>query len=145
MLVEELPDAELPGVIDVEGLELVHREELDVHQDRGVTRNGFLEGTPPAFTQTVFSMAPNDIAVLAADGDAWLVRLDTIVAADNASEDAQGLKAAFAAETAQSLSNAIINAYTQALVDEAGADINSSAISAVNAAAFLGAGQSGGL
>ncbi len=119
--------------------------ELDLNTNRGVTRNGFLEGTPPAFTQTVFDLEADGIAVLSADGDAWLVRLDTIVAADSATEDAQALKDAFAAETAQSFSAAIINAYTQALVDEAGADINSTAISAVNAAAFLGAGQSGGL
>ena len=118
--------------------------DLDLNSNRGLTRDGFLEGTPPAFTRTVFELEPNDIAVLAADGDAWLVRLDTIVAADSASEDAQVLKDAFAADTAQSFSNALINAYTQALVDEAGADINSSAISAVNAAAFLGAGQAGG-
>ncbi len=119
--------------------------DLALNTNRGLRRDGFLEGTPPGFNQTIFGMEPNGISVLAADGDAWLVRLDTIVAADNASEDAKALKDVFSAETAQALSSAIINAYTQALVDEAGADINSSAISAVNAAAFLGAGNSGGL
>lgn len=114
--------------------------DLNIESNRGLTRDSFVEGTPPDFTSTLFDLESDGIAVLSADGDAWLMRLDAIIAADSASQEAQILKGAFAAETAQSFSTAITNAFTQALVDEAGADINASAINAVNSAAFLGAG-----
>ena len=116
---------------------------LALETNRGLTRDGFVEGTPPDFLTTLFEMEPDGIAVLAADGDAWLLRLDAILAADSASPEAQLLKERFSAETAASFATAISNAFTQALVDEAGADINQSAINAVNSAAFLGSG--GGL
>lgn len=114
--------------------------DLNLETSRNITRDGFIEGTPPNFTSEVFDLDADGIAVLAADGDAWLVRLDAILAADSASSDAQTLKAAFAAETAQSFSTAITNAFTQSLVDAFGADIDSNAINAVNSAAFLGSG-----
>ncbi len=113
---------------------------LALETNRGITRDGFIEGTPPEFTKTVFDLERDGITVLAADGDAWLVRLDAIIAADSASPEAQTMKQAFAAQTTQSFSTAITNAFTQALVDEAGADINSTAVNAVNSAAFLNAG-----
>ena len=71
--------------------------------------------------------------MLAADGDAWLVRLDAINPADEDSAEAAFLKGEFAIQTSQDLSNAITNAFTQALVDEAGVDINAAALTAVNA------------
>lgn len=113
---------------------------LNLETNRGLTRDSFVEGTPPDFTSTLFELERDGIAVIAADGDAWLLRLDAIIAADSATPEAQLLKDAFAAETAQSFSTAITNAFTQALVDEAGADIDAAAINAVNSAAFLGAG-----
>ena len=63
------------------------------------------------------------------------------MAADSANPEAQFMKEGFAAETAQALSTAVVNAYTQALIDQAGADIDTNAINAVNAAAFLGGGR----
>ncbi|MCG6882842.1 MAG: SurA N-terminal domain-containing protein [Silicimonas sp.] len=114
--------------------------DLNLRTQRGLTRDGFVEGTPPDFTRTVFELDTDGIAVLATDGDAWLVRLDNVLAADSANPEAQLLKEGFAAETARSLSSAIINAYTQALIDEAGADIDANAVRAVNAAAFSGGG-----
>ncbi len=117
--------------------------DLNLETNRGLTRDGFVEGTPPNFLTTLFELERDGIAVLAADGDAWLLRLDAILAADSASPEAQLLKDRFAAETAASFATAITNAFTQALVDEAGADINQSAINAVNSAAFLGSGAGG--
>ena len=118
---------------------------LNLETNRGLTRDSFLEGTPPDFTTTLFELEKDGITVIAADGDAWLMRLDAIIAADSASEEAKLLKDAFAAETAGSFATAITNAFTQALVDDAGADINATAINAVNSAAFLSAGGGGGL
>lgn len=118
--------------------------DLNLETNRDLTRDGFIEGTPPDFLTTLFDLEPNGIAVLAADGDAWVLRLDAIIAADSASPEAQLLKDRFAAETSASFATAITNAFTQALVDEAGADINQAAVNAVNSAAFLGAGGTHG-
>ncbi|MEL7152124.1 MAG: SurA N-terminal domain-containing protein [Pseudomonadota bacterium] len=119
--------------------------ELNLETNRGLTRDGFVEGTPPSFLTTLFELERDGVAVVAEDGDAWLLRLDAIIAADSASPEAQLLKERFALETAASFATAITNAYTQSLVDEAGADINQSAINAVNSAAFLGSGAHGGM
>ena len=106
--------------------------DLNLVTNRGAMRDGFIEGTPPDFTGTVFDLEENGVAVLAADGDAWLVRLDAITPADHDSPEAAALKDAFTRETTQSLSNAVTNAFTQAIVDEAGVDINSAALNAVH-------------
>jgi len=119
--------------------------DLNLETNRGLTRDGFVEGTPPSFLTTLFELERDGVAVVAEDGDAWLLRLDAIIAADSASPEAQLLKERFALETAASFATAITNAYTQSLVDEAGADINQSAINAVNSAAFLGSGAHGGM
>lgn len=118
---------------------------LDLQVNRELTRDSFVDGTPPDFTSALFDLEKDGIAVLAADGDAWLLRLDATIAADSTAPDAQLLKDQFAAQTAASFSTAITNAFTQALVDEAGADINQTAINAVNSAAFLGSGAHGGM
>ncbi len=106
--------------------------DLALNTNRTLTRDGFVEGTPPDFTRNVFELESNGISVLAADGDAWLVRLDAINEADSDGPEAILLKTEFAAQTQQEFSNAITGAVTQALVDQAGVDINSAAVTAVN-------------
>lgn len=131
---EELAE-QLRGGREMAGLD------LNLETNRGLTRDSFIEGTPPAFITTLFEQDADGIAIVADDGDAWLMRLDAIIAADSASPDAQLLKDRFSRETAAAFSTAMSNAFTQALVDEAGTDINQAAINAVNSAAFLGAGN----
>ena len=71
--------------------------------------------------------------VLSADGFAWLVRLDAVNAPDPTTEEAQTVREQFAAQTAVELSTALIQAYTQSLLDETGVKLNQAAINAVNA------------
>ena len=106
---------------------------LSLETNRGVSREGFLEGTPPAFIETVFEMEPNELRVLSTAGDAWLVRLDAVVSPDPSTPEAQATREQFAVRTSAELSTAIIQAYTQALIDEFGVDVNQTAINAVNA------------
>lgn len=106
---------------------------LDLQTDRGLTRDGFLDGTPPDFLRTVFEMDENEVRVLSSDGEAWLVRLDAIKAPDSTTPEAQAVRARFASETAVELSTALIQSYTQSLLDDTGVDINQTAINAVNA------------
>lgn len=106
---------------------------LNLQTDRGLTRDGFLDGTPPDFLTSVFQMDENEVRVLSADGAAWLVRLDAIRAPDATTPEAQAVRARFASETAVELSSALIQSYTQALLDETGVELNQTAINAVNA------------
>lgn len=101
--------------------------------DRDLTRDAFVEGTPPDFIETLFDMEVDDLRVLSADGDAWLVRLDAVNAPDPDAPEAQDVRAQFSNQTAAELSTALIQAYTQALLDETGVDLNQSALNAVNA------------
>lgn len=107
--------------------------DLNLEADRGIGRDAFLEGTPPDFTQTVFQLESDEVAVLAADGDVWIVRLDAINVADGSEPEAMLVKAAFAAEAATLFASGITNAYTQALVDQAGVELNQAAMNAVTA------------
>jgi peptidyl-prolyl cis-trans isomerase D len=106
---------------------------LALKVSREMTRDAFLEETPPDFTRTVFGLEKDGIAVLSSDGDAWLVRLDAITPADPTAPEAQAVRARFAGETAQSYSTALTRAFTKALIDSTNVEINSSAVSAVNA------------
>ena len=115
-----------------EGAEMAAMD-LNLRVNRGMNRASFIEGTPPAFTQSVFGLDADAVTVLSADGDAWLVRLDAINAADGSSPEASAVKGGFAENTRQDYSNAITRAFTQALVDDLTVEINSSAIAAVNA------------
>ena len=107
--------------------------DLSLETNRGVSREGFVEGTPPTFIETVFEMERNELRVLSAAGDAWLVRLDAIVAPDPTTPEAQATREQFAVRTSVELSTALIQAYTEALIDEFGVDVNQTAINAVNA------------
>lgn len=106
--------------------------ELDLNTNRELLRDGFIEGTPPDFLSTVFDLEANGIAVLSAEGDAWLVRVDAIAEPDGNDAEADALKNRFSAQTTQAFSAAITQAFMQALVEKAGVDINTSAITSVH-------------
>ncbi len=106
---------------------------LRLETDRGLERNGFVQGTPPDFTDQVFDMAPGEVRVLAEAGEVWLVRLDDIVAPDPNSPEAQLVIAQFGQETARELSDSLLGAFTQAVLNETEVSINQTAINAVTA------------
>ncbi|NNL72552.1 MAG: peptidylprolyl isomerase, partial [Silicimonas sp.] len=106
---------------------------LALETDTDLARDGFLEGTPPDFIETLFAMTPGDVDVLSADGDAWVLRLDAINPPDATTDEAAALRDAFAARTAVEMSTGLIQAYTQAILDGTGVSVNQSALNAVNA------------
>ena len=107
--------------------------DVSLNTDRALERTGFLPGTPPDFTDTVFEMTPNDLAMLSADGDAWIVRLDQINAADLNAPEAQAIRAQFAAETARELSTAVMAAFTQSVLSDSEVSVNQVALDALHA------------
>lgn len=106
---------------------------LDLETDRDLSRDAFVEGTPPDFSETLFAMDRDEVRVLSADGEAWLLRLDAITPPDPDSPDSQLLRSQFAAQTSVEMSAGLIAAYTQALLSETGIEVNQSALNAVNA------------
>ena len=106
---------------------------LSLETDRDVTRDAFLEGTPPDFMGAIFEMEPNEVRVLSAAGDAWLIRLDAVNAPDPTTPEAEAVREDFAARMAVEMSTGLIQAYTQSLLDATGVEVNQAALNAVNA------------
>jgi peptidyl-prolyl cis-trans isomerase D len=78
-------------------------------------------------------MAPGEIRVVADATGAWIVRLDEVREADQASAEAQALKGLFGQQAAQEVSSDVLEAFTQALTASKGIEINQAAINAVHA------------
>jgi peptidyl-prolyl cis-trans isomerase D len=95
-------------------------------------RTGFVEGTPPDFISTLFDMAEGDYTTLSADGDVWLVRLDAITAPDPDTPEASAEREQFARESAGDFSNAVLSAFSQAIINSTDVELNQSAINAVH-------------
>ena len=106
---------------------------LDLESDRDLPRNGFVDGTAPGFIKALFDMKRDEIRVLSFDGEAWLMRLDTITTPDLSSPDTAAERDAFAAWIATGLSGGILNAYIQALVEQAQVEVDQAALNAVHA------------
>ena len=106
--------------------------ELSLNTDRHLERTSFVEETPPDFTDVIFDMKPNDIRVLSADGDAWLVRLDTVQEPDPSTPEAQLVQQQFSQDSANELSAGLLDAFIQALLQDTNVSVNQSALNAVH-------------
>ena len=106
--------------------------QLDLHSNRDLNREGFVEGTPPSFHSGIFEMEANELRVIEADGDVWLVRLDTVNAAPEDTAEAQLVKLQFSLNVAEQLAAGIGAAYARALLAETPASINQQALNAVH-------------
>lgn len=107
--------------------------DLDLSVNRDLSREGFVEGTPPNFQPSVFEMDVDELRVIEADDQAWILRLDAITEAPNDTSEAQLVKLQFSLGVAEQLANGIGAAYSRALLAETPATINQSALNAVNA------------
>ena len=106
---------------------------VSLEADRELARDAFVEGTPPGFIEAVFEMEPNELRVLSADGDAWLLRLDAINTPDPKDPEAEAVLRQFASQTAVEISTGLIQAYTQSLLADTDVELNQAALNAVNA------------
>jgi peptidyl-prolyl cis-trans isomerase D len=98
-----------------------------------ISREGFLEGTPPGFLATVFGMAEGEVRVIGGQDFIGLVRLDKIMPAAPDGDEAAALKSALSAQFEQALSQDAYTLFTNALGREAGISMNEAAIAAVHA------------
>jgi len=98
----------------------------------GIARTDFTEGTPPDFSTSAFEMETGDLRVLTSDGDAWLMRVDAIAKPDLTDPATIAERDQFANQSSAEFSNGISTTYSQALIEEAGFEINQTAINAVH-------------
>ena len=98
-----------------------------------IARDGFVEGTPSDFLQTVFAMTEGEIRLIEAKGFTGLVRLDSIKPAEATGDAAEALKAAIDAQAEQALAQDAFALFSAALTTEAGIHLDEAAINAVHA------------
>lgn len=97
-----------------------------------ISREGSIEGAPAALIEAAFAMTEGEVRVIE-DGDFIAVlRLNAVMAAEEAGEEAEALKEALSAQIEQALANDAMAAYADALIDETGVVLDQSAITAVN-------------
>ncbi|WP_424940186.1 SurA N-terminal domain-containing protein [Aliiroseovarius sp. S253] len=130
----ELLAEEARGLIpSLEGGESLASLGLTEVVEEGQERDAFVEGTPPAFLTEVFLMEAGDWQVVPSVDGVILVRLDAIEAVDQDSDEASAIKANFAAQTAQEIAIDIESAFSRAVENKAGIELNRPMINAVNA------------
>ncbi|PLL13014.1 peptidylprolyl isomerase [Tabrizicola sp. TH137] len=100
---------------------------------RDITRDGFVEDAPPALLDTLFRMTEGDLQLVQADGFTGLLRLDAIRPAETEGEDAIALREAISIRAQQTLAQDAFQLFTNALSNEAGIQIDQTAVNAVHA------------
>ncbi len=100
---------------------------------RAITRDGFVENTPATLLPTVFAMTEGEVQVIQGDGFTGLVRLDNIQPAETEGEDAAALVDSIELRARQALAQDAFTLFTNALSNEAGIQIDQTAINAVHA------------
>lgn len=100
---------------------------------RAVTRDAFIEGVPQTLLPTLFGMQQGDLQLVQGDGFTGLLRLDAILPAETEGEDAIALREAISIRAQQTLAQDAFQLFTNALSNEAGIQIDQTAINAVHA------------
>lgn len=101
--------------------------------NKSIIRDGFVEGAPQDLLPTLFSMTEGELRVVQGDGFTGLLRLDAILPAETAGEDAEALRDSIAVRARQTLAQDAFTLFTNALSNEAGIQIDQTAVNAVNA------------
>jgi peptidyl-prolyl cis-trans isomerase D len=95
-------------------------------------RNGFVADAPETLLADVFKLAEGAVQVIEAEDFVAVVKLDRILPAETAGEDAEGLREALTAQARQAIANDAFAAFTNALTTEAGIAFDQGAINAVH-------------
>ncbi|MEM1079256.1 MAG: SurA N-terminal domain-containing protein [Pseudomonadota bacterium] len=107
---------------------------LSPRVEDALTREAFIDGTPPSLVTDVFSLdADGDVTLVPGNGEVYIAQLDGILPPDSEDPDAEFLQGVLSQTISQGLAEDIFTAYATALQLEAGITINQSAIEAVQA------------
>ncbi|MEN9409340.1 MAG: hypothetical protein RL216_1314 [Pseudomonadota bacterium] len=100
---------------------------------KSIIRDGTVEGAPDTLLDTLFSMTEGELRVVQGNGFTGLLRLDAILPAETAGDDAEALRDSIAIRARQTLAQDAFSLFTNALSAEAGIQIDQTAVNAVNA------------
>ncbi len=99
----------------------------------GLTRDGFIDGTPPALITTAFELEEGGLAILEGFGNVYLVQLGSIEAPDPENERIALLSQLLSQQATQSISVDLYSYFAEALADQAGVSIDNGALAQVHA------------
>jgi peptidyl-prolyl cis-trans isomerase D len=100
---------------------------------RAITRDGFVEDAPASLIPAIFEMSAGEVRVITGEGFTGLVRLDSVEAAETTGEDAEALRDTIELRARQALAQDAFTLFTNALSNEAGIQIDQTALNAVHA------------
>ncbi|RMD88776.1 MAG: peptidylprolyl isomerase [Alphaproteobacteria bacterium] len=106
---------------------------LEVEQQTGLRRDGFVEGVPADFVRTLFSMKPGEARALRGEDAAVVLRLDAVHPADPKDPDLAAMRKDADGRYRQAIAQDILAAFTEAVQEEAGLSLDRAAINAVHA------------
>lgn len=106
---------------------------LIVAQEQDLTRSDFLPDVPATLLPAVFEMAEGDIEAIEGDGSYLIVELDAVSAADLENGENTTIQNLLNQQVSQSLTQDILDAYSNYIRANADIEIDQNAIAAVNA------------
>lgn len=98
-----------------------------------ITRQGFVEGSPPALIEAVFAMAPDELRVIEAPGFTGVVQLTGIIPADPANPEILAAGEALGQQMEQAIAQDAFALFSSGLTGAAGISLDQAAINAVHA------------
>ncbi|MDJ0993255.1 MAG: SurA N-terminal domain-containing protein [Dinoroseobacter sp.] len=107
--------------------------ELTPVREDGLTRETFLEGAPVGLVTRAFDLNTGDVDVVSDEGGIALLRLEAILGPDPDDPDTAFVQQVLERSLSESLARDVFVAYSIALQEEAGIQIDQSAINAVQA------------
>ena len=105
---------------------------LDVRSETGLTRDAYLDGTPPDLMAQVFRMQPGDMRIVAAAGQVAIVRLDEVLPPEQTA-DLAALRRTLSQQMNQALGQALFDAYVYDAQTRARPMLDQQALNAVQA------------
>ncbi|PPB81683.1 peptidyl-prolyl cis-trans isomerase D [Albidovulum inexpectatum] len=96
-------------------------------------RNGFLSGAPQQVVERVFSLSKGQTAIVDDGETVFVVAVDDIHAADPEDEELRATREALDAQIAQAIGTDMLQAFTAAVQEQAGINLNTAALNAVHA------------
>ncbi len=106
--------------------------DLDAIQETNITRRGFINGAPSTFLTEIFEMEQGDVRVIPNEGNAIIVRLDAITAADEADEAYSAEVASVAETVGEGIAQDIYEFYNRTVQLRTDVQINEQALNAVH-------------
>ncbi len=104
----------------------------------GLTRAGFVEGTPPLLLTEVFGADQGQAVVVKNSESVFLAQVVKVTPVDLDSAENQSMMDRIGDQIDQQIAQDVLNAYTAAVQEAAGVTLNPSAISAVNSQLLSG-------